>query len=133
MIGQFKQQPLLMRSPSASEFSQFPKQEPVVVQPVVDEPPVKKTRGRTKNKEYIGLSETDKRKAIRQKTYATKGKLYHARRSRIKNFDMEKTAFDGCETITEMNQRVEDHLKSNGHSDKIVYQLMTFCRRYDKQ
>ena len=135
MINQFRptQPPTLTKSPDASVFGYV--KENVVENVVVDIPAIatlkkqRKKEDKPRNPAYAGMSEAEKKRAIRKAYYHNKGKVYHGINIRVDRFDMTKEQFNGCKTIEDLNDKVRQHLEEQKYNEKVIKSLMAFCYR----
>ena len=57
------------------------------------------------------------------------GKMYYAIKSRCNKFNMEKSDFDGCESIEDVDDRVDIKLKQSNYPDEVIKLLTTYRRK----
>jgi len=85
-----------------------------------------------RNVNYEGLTDEEKKKAITKSYYEAKGRLYYAKKNRIKNYDMTENDFKDCLTIEDMDLIVKQHLINSGLCEKMVDKLLSKSRRPNK-
>lgn len=76
-----------------------------------------------RNPLYEGLTPREKENAIKRNYYSGKGKIYHARNSRMKRYEIDKQKFEHCSSIEELDNVVFNELQNRGYEPFIIYQL----------
>jgi len=110
-------------------------QQPIKEQPIKEEKP-KSKRGKhgnqKSNENYKGLTDEQKKKAITKAYYEKKGKLAYAIKNRCGKYGMEKSYFDKCENIDQINDKVAEYLLSKGFNEENVKRLINRPTTYKK-
>jgi hypothetical protein len=84
------------------------------------------------NENYKGMTEAEKRKAITKAYYDKKGKLSYAIKNRCGKYGMDKSYFDKCENIDQINEKVAEYLLSKGFNRENVKRLINRPTTYKK-
>ena len=103
--------------------------DPVVYFPSPDGKQIRKEK-------YAGLTPKERENAYKRTYYQKNGRQYHLIRSRCKRYDMVKDDFKDCKTPTDIDNRVDEVLKTRGYPDSIIKTLTCFRKKnkkYDDQ
>lgn len=85
-----------------------------------------------RKQQYAGLTPKERENAYKRTYYQKNGRLYHLVRSRCKRYEMSKEDFKECKTPTEIDNRVDEVLRTRGYPESIIKTLTCFRKKNKK-
>ena len=82
--------------------------------------------------QYAGLTPKERENAYKRTYYQKNGRLYHLVRSRCKRYEMSKEDFKDCKTPAEIDNRVDEVLRTRGYPESIIKTLTCFRKKNKK-